>query len=922
MGAPPEGRTDPTAGLMEDNTSSSASSSSSGSPPTTVDTTYEDSGGEQIEDARGPASFASVDPRNGWAGGHWSAGKLKALLRVMGMGELRARAIAQAVAEQKLSIPEVQQLIQAEVPGTVGDIAGQLFESVATGGAKSPEVFQSVMEGDWDAAWSGAGQQWQRIWAGNNPDKKLDQLNDDFAGIGGDVLQEAFKENTNAPGNTDPTTGLMEDNTTRVDPTTSSGSRPRTGELDHEAGWFENFSTGKITPTKEGLAAIRSSREGTYWDKKGIDRKHLNFEEALKAARRMWEPNGDPVQQLTQDGVLTAVLDSMTGNSAAGERPQIPKNFALTEGAAMQLTANFADGSLEPNGAVMDLRFLGVDTGDITGGLTGLDDGRLRRDASAFGRGVADPTDVKARLGWPNDPQAQQNEFALDGMDGDASIGLGSTAFDPTPEEMGHAGVESPKFSPRELKNKLLGLKGDELENFQRDMWEAGFYGDAAVLQGNTPVFRYMGEQTVAAIDKLINDIVTNPGQIHDLGDFMTHRRAETVNLHEDARNTRQNYPEGVFTSFSKFRDSQIKGEVGNLLRSVLMQDAPDELIREITERVNADVVNYAGDQHQSRIKAQQEIFDAKVGAGLIEDGFIDNRGYSTERRESLVQGRDPAQNTTTFQQQMGPISSNEFSEGGVDWALAAIKEQESGGSYTARNPGSSAGGAYQFINGTWLGLGGPDMSDHPNFNGSHAQVAKAEDQDRIARKSITAKYKEYGDWFKAIGSWIYPVHVRNGTMDAPIPDHFMADGSPMTTAKYASMAMEKAFGPDSGLSPVNKPAYDGFALGDLSAIGVTPNTRRPGEFMDAEGNVTDVSIPYVNKNASGQTITHSPGATSRVPGQNPGNKLVEIPAQMDQSELGVIAQDTALQKYEPEIKSRRMIQYINILKGAGNGQY
>ena len=69
-----------------------------------------------------------------------------------------------------------------------------------------------------------------------------------------------------------------------------------------------------------------------------------------------------------------------------------------------------------------------------------------------------------------------------------------------------------------------------------------------------------------------------------------------------------------------------------------------------------------------------------------------------------------------------------------VSRALATIRARESGGNYGARNPTSSASGAYQFIDGTWGGYGGY----------KHAYQAPAHVQDAKARawvQHILARY-------------------------------------------------------------------------------------------------------------------------------------------------------------------------------------
>jgi len=73
---------------------------------------------------------------------------------------------------------------------------------------------------------------------------------------------------------------------------------------------------------------------------------------------------------------------------------------------------------------------------------------------------------------------------------------------------------------------------------------------------------------------------------------------------------------------------------------------------------------------------------------------------------------------------------------------LARIKMCESGGSYTAQNPSSSASGAYQFIDGTWAGYGGY----------SRALYAPPAVQD--AKALIVYKQSGTGPWVSSMGCW------------------------------------------------------------------------------------------------------------------------------------------------------------------------
>jgi hypothetical protein len=74
---------------------------------------------------------------------------------------------------------------------------------------------------------------------------------------------------------------------------------------------------------------------------------------------------------------------------------------------------------------------------------------------------------------------------------------------------------------------------------------------------------------------------------------------------------------------------------------------------------------------------------------------------------------------------------------------LAALKAQESGGDYTARNP-SGASGAYQAMPGTWNNYGGY----------REAYLAPPAVQDAWARQLASQYYSQFGNWSDVAKAW------------------------------------------------------------------------------------------------------------------------------------------------------------------------
>ncbi len=133
-----------------------------------------------------------------------------------------------------------------------------------------------------------------------------------------------------------------------------------------------------------------------------------------------------------------------------------------------------------------------------------------------------------------------------------------------------------------------------------------------------------------------------------------------------------------------------------------------------------ADGAAYA--QLESQLTAEKTRLDAEYQRGIDEwnagvarhDAEVREAAQRAAAAAAVVEAppRQPAAVATQWPTSLLPC--------GGDLPPCYVKQRESGGSYSARNPTSSASGAWQFLDSTWAGFGGypsaylapPDVQD------------------------------------------------------------------------------------------------------------------------------------------------------------------------------------------------------------------
>lgn len=189
----------------------------------------------------------------------------------------------------------------------------------------------------------------------------------------------------------------------------------------------------------------------------------------------------------------------------------------------------------------------------------------------------------------------------------------------------------------------------------------------------------------------------------------------------------------------------------------------------------NGETMPTSGDKGPSKSKDIEDLQrKAQGGGGSSSDaGAAGGGGGSSATRQS---GGGVTQNTGAPGGQSGPV---EFS-GSNKPILDTIKKRESGGNYQAQARGSSASGAYQFIDSTWQSL---TKKYGVGTEYSRAVMAPAQIQDQIADKYISEILSKNNNDVSKV-----PLVWYTGNSQGKISAAAMAANGGLTPEKYQQM--------------------------------------------------------------------------------------------------------------------------------------
>lgn len=217
----------------------------------------------------------------------------------------------------------------------------------------------------------------------------------------------------------------------------------------------------------------------------------------------------------------------------------------------------------------------------------------------------------------------------------------------------------------------------------------------------------------------------------------------------------------------------------------------PDESIDRVLERLRDEAITRgtAGGSETNPLDVpafEPEVASAESLNALIDDIASDLLGrFATPEEKTRLVGQLQAKELDTqkaqYDRDVEAATSGAGTggaPGGIDAFMAAVSEQESGGDYTAQNPGG-AYGKYQIMPANW-----PSWSERAGLGRNAPRTP--ENQEIVARHVMMEYYQRFGNWRDVAIAWF----AGPGAVGAANAER-RSDGS-LTVREYADRAMAR----------------------------------------------------------------------------------------------------------------------------------
>lgn len=193
---------------------------------------------------------------------------------------------------------------------------------------------------------------------------------------------------------------------------------------------------------------------------------------------------------------------------------------------------------------------------------------------------------------------------------------------------------------------------------------------------------------------------------------------------------------------------------------------------------------------------------------------------------------------------------------GDVDSFLAAIRQHESGGNYTANNAEGGASGAYQYIQSTWSSEA--KAAGYGQYASGPAGSAPPAVQDAVARYNALNLYSQYGSWQTAAEAWYYPAWAQDPSKQNSVP--YPSAGNTETIGQYGQQIVS-AMNDNAQPGAQGVPAVVGIAQSQVGTPSTDPQSHPNGQPL------TGAALPGAISKAEGQI-----GTPYQWGGESPGS--------------------------------------------------